>query len=111
MEKIDINKHFIASVDTGFTEKIKVTQDLKEFFKFIASNPEAKAKEFSLDLKMKYLSKKDLFKLFYNFDKLRGLRYLEIISKNELLLRKYRSIFNIDLEEWNAFKRVEDKML
>ncbi|WP_339890289.1 hypothetical protein [uncultured Flavobacterium sp.] len=111
MEKIDFNKHFIASIDTKSTQKIKVTQDLKEFFKFIASNPDAKAKEFSLDLKMKYLSKKDLFKLFYNFDKLRGLRYLEIISKNELLLRKYRSMFGIDVEEWNAFKRVEDKML
>jgi hypothetical protein len=111
MEKIDLNKHFIASIDTKSNQKIKVTQDLKEFFKFIVSNPEAKAKEFSLDLKMKYLSKKDLFKLFYNFDKLRGFRYLEIISKNELLLRKYRSMFGITVEQWNTFKRVEDKML
>ena len=45
MEKIDFNKHFIASIDTKSTQKIKVTQDLKEFFKFIAYNPDAKEKD------------------------------------------------------------------
>ena len=106
-----LDKYFIASINTSQKKDIIMTCDLKQFYKFVMTNPKCKTKELSLDLKQKNIGKKDLFKIFYGLSELKGLRYLEAISPNKDLQMKYRSLFKVKSNEWETFKRVENKTL
>jgi hypothetical protein len=108
---MNLHNHFIASVNIGSNKGVILTNDLKEFYKFVMKNPSCKTKEISLDLKQKNIGKKELFNMFYGLSDLKGLRYLDAISTNKDLQMKYRSLFKIRSNEWDAFKRIEDKTL
>jgi len=106
-----LNKYFIASVNTEKKNEIIFTFDIKEFYQFVMTNPNCKTKEISLDLKQKNIGKKDLFRIFYGLSELKGLRYLNAISTNKDLQMKYRSLFKVRSNEWQAFKKIENKIL
>jgi len=106
-------KYYIYSTTKLHTEvyHIAVTQDVKQIYRDIMTSSSFKIKMVKENLTSTNVSKKEFYLIIKSINILQAYRFVEKISKNDSLLAKNKSDFNITAKQWKAFKKVDQDVL